>query len=41
MFKGKPKLKDHRRRIEAEQYYPSVIVIFNKKAYANTTNLID
>jgi hypothetical protein len=41
MFKGKPKSKDRRRYIEAQRYYPSVIIIFNKKAYANTSNLID
>jgi len=41
IFKGKPKSKDYRRCIEAERYYPGVIIIFNKKAYANTTNLID
>jgi hypothetical protein len=41
MFKGKPKLKDRRRRTEAERYHPGVVVIFNEKAYANTSNLID
>jgi hypothetical protein len=40
MFKGKPKSKDRRRLIEAKKYHPSVVVIFNKKAYANTSNLI-
>jgi hypothetical protein len=41
MFKGKPKSKDYRRRVEEKRYNPSVIVIFNKKAYTNTSNLID
>jgi len=41
MFKGKPKSKDRCRRMEAERYHPGVVVIFNEKAYANTTNLID
>jgi hypothetical protein len=40
MFKGKPK-GDYRRRAEAKKYHPSVVVIFNEKAYANTSNLID
>ena len=41
MFKGRPKSKDYRRRVKAQRYNPSVIVIFNEKAYANTSNLID
>jgi hypothetical protein len=41
MFKGRPKSKDYRRRVEAQRYNPGVIVIFNEKAYANTSNLID
>jgi folate-dependent phosphoribosylglycinamide formyltransferase PurN len=41
MFKGRPKSKDYRRRVEAQRYNPSVIIIFNKKAYANISNLID
>jgi hypothetical protein len=41
MFKEKPKSKDRRRYIEAERYYPSIVVIFNKKVYANIINLID
>ena len=41
MFKGKPKSKDYRRRIEEKRYNPGVIVIFNEKAYANTLNLIN
>jgi hypothetical protein len=41
MFKGKPKSKDYRRRAEEKRYNPGVIIIFNKKVYANTLNLID
>jgi len=41
IFKRKLKSKDRRRRIEAERYYLSVVIIFNEKAYANTFNLID
>jgi hypothetical protein len=41
MFKGKPKSKDRCRRIEAKRYHPSIIVIFNKKTYTNTSNLIN
>ena len=41
MFKGKPKSKDYRRRAEEKRYNPSIIIIFNKKVYANTLNLID
>jgi hypothetical protein len=41
MFKGKPKSKDYRRCTKEKRYNPGVIVIFNKKAYANTSNLID
>jgi hypothetical protein len=41
MFKGKPKSKDYSRRLEEKKYNPGVIVIFNDKAYANTSNLID
>ena len=41
MFKGKPKSKDRRRRTEAQRYYPNIIIIFNEKVYANTSNLID
>jgi hypothetical protein len=35
------KSKDHRRRAEAQRYNPSVIIIFNKNIYTNTSNLID
>jgi hypothetical protein len=38
MFKGKEK-GDSRRRTEEKKYHPSVTVIFNEKAYANSTNL--
>ena len=41
MFKEKPKSKDYRRRAEEKRYNPSVIIIFNEKVYANTSNLID
>ena len=41
MFKGRLKSKDYRRRVEAQRYNPGVIVIFNEKAYANISNLID
>jgi hypothetical protein len=40
MFKGKP-IGDSRCCTEACKYYPSVVVIFNEKVYANTLNLID
>jgi hypothetical protein len=41
MFKGKLKLKDYHRRAEEKRYNPGVIVIFNKKVYTNTLNLIN
>jgi hypothetical protein len=41
MFKGKPKVRDYRRKAEYKKYHPGVVVIFNDKAYANTSNLID
>ena len=41
MFKRKLKSKDYRRRAEEKRYNPSIIIIFNEKAYANTSNLID
>jgi mannose-1-phosphate guanylyltransferase len=40
MFKEKPKSKDYRRYIKAKWYYPNIIIIFNKKVYINTFNLI-
>jgi hypothetical protein len=40
MFKGGVK-EDSRRRAKRKKYHHSVIVIFNEKAYANTSNLID
>ena len=40
MFHGKPTSKDRRRIAEMKKYNPGVIVIFNEKAYANTSNLI-
>src|SRR6266516_386562 len=39
MFHGKPTSKDRRRTAEMKKYNPGVIVIFNEKAYANTSNL--
>jgi hypothetical protein len=41
MFKGKIHSKDSRRRAEYKKYHPNVVVIFNEKAWANTSNLID
>ena len=41
IFKGKLKVKDYCCCAEYKQYHPSVVVIFNKKAYANTSNLIN
>jgi hypothetical protein len=41
MFKGKPKSKDYYYRVEEKRYNPGVIIIFNKKAYTNTLNLIN
>jgi hypothetical protein len=40
MFKGKPSSKDRRRFAEMKKYHPSVVVIFNDKAYANTLNFL-
>jgi len=40
MFKGKPK-GDGRRKTERQKYHPGVVVIFNDKAWANTSNLLD
>jgi hypothetical protein len=40
MFKGKLKSKDRHHLVEIKKYHPSVVVIFNKKAYTNTLNLI-
>jgi len=40
MFKGKPILNNYRWIVEKKKYHLSVVVIFNEKAYANTTNLI-
>ena len=39
IFKGKLK-GDSRHRTEARKYHPGIVVIFNEKAYANTSNLI-
>jgi hypothetical protein len=40
MFKGKP-IGDSRHHTETCKYHPGVAVIFDEKAYANTSNLID
>jgi hypothetical protein len=40
MFYRKPTSKDRRRIAEAKKYYPGVVVIFNEKAYANTTSIV-
>ena len=40
MFKGKDRRETYARKEERRKYYPSVIVWFNEKAYANTSNLI-
>ena len=41
MFKGVEKKRDSHCYTEYKEYHPRVIVIFNKKAYANTLNLIN
>ncbi len=41
IFKGKPGKGDSRRKAEYKKYHPGVVVIFNKKAWANTSNLLD
>jgi hypothetical protein len=38
MFKGL-ETRDSQRRVEEKRYLKDVVVIFNKKAYANTQNL--
>jgi hypothetical protein len=38
--KGEPK-GNNRRKIEQKKYHPSVVVIFNEKAWANTFNPLD
>jgi hypothetical protein len=40
MFKGGV-MGDSHQRAKRKKYHPSVVVIFNEKAYANTSNLID
>jgi hypothetical protein len=40
IFKGKPK-GDNRRKLEQKKYHPGVVVAFNEKAWANTSNLLD
>ena len=41
IFKGKPGKGDSRRKAEYQKYHPGVVVIFNEKAWANTSNLLD
>jgi hypothetical protein len=41
IFKGKPGKGDSRRKAEYLKYHPGVVVIFNEKAWANTSNLLD
>ncbi len=41
IFKGKPGKGDSCRKAEKLKYYPGVVVIFNEKAWANTSNLLD
>jgi hypothetical protein len=41
MFKGKVEKRDSCCKAKYKEYYLSVVVIFNKKAYANTFNLIN
>jgi len=41
IFKGKPGKGDSRRRAEKLKYHPGVVVIFNEKAWATTSNLLD
>jgi hypothetical protein len=41
MFKGKEHSTDRRQIMEIRKYHPGVLVIFNPKAYANTSNLIN
>jgi hypothetical protein len=42
MYKGAEvkKKKDSRRRAKYKKYHPRVVVIFNEKAWANISNLI-
>ena len=39
MFKGKLDSNDYCHRAEIREYHPSIVVIFNNKAYANTANV--
>jgi hypothetical protein len=41
MFKGKPGKGNKNRQVKASKYHPRVKVIFNEKAYANSSNFID
>ena len=41
IFKGKPRKGDARRKAEYKKHHPGVAVIFNKKAWANTSNLLN
>jgi len=40
IFKGKPGKGDSRRKAEYLKYHPGVVVIFNEKAWANTSNAL-
>ena len=41
IFKNKSNSKDFRYYMEYKKYHPSVVIIFNEKAYANTSNFIN
>jgi len=41
MFKGKPGKGDPRCRAKYKKYRLGVVVIFNKKAWTSTSNLLD
>jgi hypothetical protein len=41
MFKGKPGKENKNWQVKASKYYTRVKVIFNEKAYANSSNFID
>jgi hypothetical protein len=39
IYRGQTETKDYRRIEEMKKYHPGVVIIFNKKAWANTSNL--
>jgi len=41
IFKGKLRKGDSWRVIEYKKYHPDVVIVFNEKAWANTSNLLD